>query len=64
VHADPYLTSLTNYYAKYKGKKAKTVDDWKMSQKWLTAYDRDKKSDVSSCEFRAKELVPTGNQYF
>jgi hypothetical protein len=39
--ADLFMTSLINYDAKYHVGKAKVVDDWKMSPKWLAAYSKD-----------------------
>lgn len=39
--ADLYITSLTNYDAKYRTGKGKAVDDWKMTPSWTEAYDED-----------------------
>ena len=39
--ADVYLTSLKNYNAKYRGKKGKAVEVWKMGKKDRDKYDKD-----------------------
>lgn len=39
--ADLFMTSLTNYDAKYRTIEGKVIDDWKMSPRWLKAYDQD-----------------------
>jgi len=52
-HADLYLTSLSNYDDKYRRKRV--VDDWKMSRRWLTAYDDDKEVKHLHIEFEAKD---------
>ena len=36
-----YLTSLTNYEAKYKSREGKAVDDWKMTPNWIQACRKD-----------------------
>lgn len=41
--ADLFMTSLTNYDANYRTSEGKSVDDWKMSPKWIRAYDQDEK---------------------
>ena len=41
--ADVYFTSLKNYDAKYRGKKGKAVEDWKMSKKASLRYQKDAK---------------------
>ncbi len=39
--ADLYLTSLANYDRKYRSKKGRALDDWKMGRKYTEQYDRD-----------------------
>lgn len=39
--ADVYLTSLENYDKKYRGKKERAVDDWKMKKKDKERYNKD-----------------------
>ena len=39
--ADLFMTSLTNYDAKYRTAEGKKIDDWKMSPQWTKAYDKD-----------------------
>lgn len=39
--ADLFMTSLTNYDAKYRTREGKKVDDWKMSPRWMKTYDED-----------------------
>jgi Holliday junction resolvase-like predicted endonuclease len=39
--ADLFMTSLTNYDAKYRTVEGKAIDDWKMSPQWMRAYDKD-----------------------
>lgn len=51
-YADLYLTSLSHYDAKYRS--GSVVDDWKMSSKWLTAYDEDEEVKHLHIAFRAK----------
>lgn len=40
--ADLYLTSLNNYDGKYKIKKVRALDTWKMSVTWKKQYELDK----------------------
>ena len=39
--ADVYLTSLKNYDEKYRGRKGKAIDDWKMRKKDKKLYEKD-----------------------
>ncbi len=39
--ADLFMTSLINYDAKYRITKDKAIDDWKMSPRWMRAYEED-----------------------
>ncbi|OGD44158.1 hypothetical protein A3K79_00715 [Candidatus Bathyarchaeota archaeon RBG_13_46_16b] len=41
-HADLFLTSLSNYDAKYGKTEKRAIDNWKMGAKHLQAYDEDK----------------------
>jgi len=40
-YADLFLTSLANYDEKCRTAEGKTVDDWKMSKRWLEHYEED-----------------------
>ena len=40
-YADFYLTSLKNYDKKYRGKKGKVVEGWKMKKKNIEEYEKD-----------------------
>lgn len=39
--ADVYFTSLNNYDKKYRGKKGKAIDNWKMGEKDKKRYEQD-----------------------
>lgn len=52
-HADLYLTSLENYDKKYRGKN-KMIDDWKMTKKYISIYEKDDKIKHIRIEFYAK----------
>ena len=41
MSADVYLTSLENYDEKYRGRKGKAIDDWKMRKKAKELYEKD-----------------------
>lgn len=40
-YAEVYLTSLENYDQKYRGKKGKAIDDWKMTANYRKRYEED-----------------------
>jgi len=48
--ADLFITSLINYDAEYRTAENKAVDDWKMSPRWKSVYDKD--SDVMHLHIR------------
>ena len=56
-YADLYLTSLKNYDAEYRRKRV--VDDWKMTPKWLIAYDNDKEVRHLHMDFEYKNWFRT-----
>jgi hypothetical protein len=41
-YAEVYLTSLENYDQKYRGKKGKAIDDWKMKANYRKRYEEDR----------------------
>jgi hypothetical protein len=47
--ADAYLTSLSNYDKKYRGKKDRAIDDWKMKEEPMIQYEND--PDVKHIHF-------------
>lgn len=51
--ADIYLTSLKNYDEKYRGRKGKTIDDWKMRRKDKELYTKDQGVKHIGIEFQA-----------
>lgn len=51
--ADIYLTSLKNYDEKYRGKKEKAIDDWKMGKKYKEQYRSDPYVKHIRIEFHA-----------
>jgi len=52
--ADIYLTSLKNYDEKYRGKKGKAIDKWKMRKKDKAQYEKDANVKHIQMHFQAK----------
>ncbi|RKY01899.1 MAG: hypothetical protein DRP54_02920 [Spirochaetes bacterium] len=50
--ADIYLTSLKNYDEKYRGRKGKAIDDWKMKEKDKKRYEKDPNINHIRIEFQ------------
>lgn len=54
-YADMYLTSLENYDLKYKSKKERAIDDWKMTKPNLEKYNIDSDLKNIHIDFNIKK---------
>lgn len=61
--ADLFMTSLTNYDAKYRTVEGKSIDDWKMGPKWTNAYDLDMEVMHLHLRFEAVNWFKQQTQY-